>query len=214
MTSEDGVVVCYYTKGPYEAEAARLIWSLQQLLDVRYYVQEAPTPKNWLEGVHMRARFLQHCRKMFPDQVLLSVDADAYVHSDPWAGVPDCDCDIAVHTFKRAGRQDEMLPGTLVLWPTDGTDNLLAIWAKQNKKTPDLPDRKTFALAVRAMRKNLKIAELPPEMAWIFDLSRNAYGQRTPIIEHLQASRSNRNPSGPMDISRMARILEIDRGRS
>jgi hypothetical protein len=206
-----GVVVFYYTEGDYEAEAARLEQSLKRL--GLFYCGQRVSKMNWLEAVHLRAEFLQFCRRNYPDQVLLSLDADAVVHSDPWSRIADGDWDIAYHTFQSHHRPPEPLPGTLVLRPTERTDRLLQRWESQNKATPSWPDRRTFAAAL--VRVGLVTAELPPEMCWIFDLSFQAYSYREPVIEHLQASREFRNPAtacSTLAQARKQRLSVIEKG--
>ena len=103
--------------------------------------------------------------------------------------------------------RSEKLPGTLYLNPTLSTDDFLDNWEKQNILHPQSSDRVNFARAIN--ESSLRICDLPPEFCWIFDISREVYGNRTPIIEHLQASRSFRKSNSQKDITRRQRISEI-----
>jgi hypothetical protein len=60
-----------------------------------------------------------------------------------------------------------------------------------NLDKPEIFDQKNLDQAV-SETTDLKIAELPPEYCFIFDLSRDYYGNRKPVIEHFQASREKR----------------------
>ena len=160
---------------------------------------------SWIQNAHIRASFLKSMRKLYPDKTLLSLDADCVVHSNK---IPELYlCDIAFHTLVRKNRS-EKLPGTLFLNPTLNTDKFLNEWEKQNKLSPKRPDRVNFATAIN--NSKLTIRELDPKLCWIFDVSKEVYGDKKPIIEHLQASRSFKRPGSSKDISRINRIEEIN----
>jgi hypothetical protein len=207
---ESGIIVFYYTEGEYEAEAQRLEQSLRINL-LPYFGQKIPKANSWECAVHMRAGFLLECLKNFPNQTILSLDADAFVHSNPWVALPEGRWDVACHTFVRPARAPELLPGTLAIRPTLATVGLLNEWQRQNKMFESWPDRYTFAKAVDCRRRGLNIVDLVPELCWIFDLSVRAYGHRQPIVEHLQASRSfKRNGNGGVLMrQREARIAQL-----
>ena len=197
------IVVCYYTPDYYH-EAARLALSLLKAgLPSHFEIRQSQG--SWIQNVHIRATFLKSMRKLYPDKTLLSLDVDCVVHSNkisrPYL------CDIAFHTLVRNHR-GEKLPGTLFLNPTSNTDKFLDEWIKQNELSPNRSDRVNFAIAIN--KSDLTTLELDPRLCWIFDISKEAYGDKTPIIEHLQASRSFKYPKGSKDISRIKRIKEIE----
>ena len=195
-------IVCYYTPD-YIDEASRLVESLG-LLGLSGHFELRESLGSWGQNVHIRAPFLKSMRKLYPDKILLSLDADCVVH---YNCVPNLYLyDIAFHTLVRKNRS-EKLPGTLYLNPTLSTDDFLDNWEKQNILHPQSSDRVNFARAIN--ESSLRICDLPPEFCWIFDISREVYGNRTPIIEHLQASRSFRKPNSQKDITRRQRISEI-----
>ncbi len=205
------IVVCYFTQGDYEGEANRLLRSLNRLNLQHFFQMVHGECPNWFVGVHARAHFLQGCRKTFPEYTLLSLDADCVVWKDPWTCVPSGEWDVACHTLRRPGRSDEMLPGTLMLRPTPGTDRLLNCWVNRNKVFPTSPDRQTFAFAVQ--QSGAVVANLPAEMCWIFDISAEAYGPltETAIIEHLQASRRFRGLRSPRLDASVIRMKEVEK---
>ena len=113
-------------------------------------------------------------------------DADSVVRENPIL-FDDLDCDIAFHRFK--GK--ELLSGTVYFRNTEPTIRLLMRWIAINKENPEIFDQKNLDQAI-SEAEDLKITELPPEYCFIFDLSRDYYGGRKPIIEHFQASREKR----------------------
>jgi len=196
-------LVCYYTYD-YLVEAKRLAASLNHL-NLSCHFEERKSEGTWIDNVHIRASFLKSMRKLYPDKTLLSLDADCVVHSDK---IPEPYlCDIAFHTLVRKNKS-EKLPGTLFLNPTLNTDKFLDEWIKQNKLSPKRPDRVNFSTAIN--KSELIIRELDPKLCWIFDISKEVYGDRKPIIEHLQASRSFKHPGREKDITRQKRIRELN----
>ena len=207
-----GQVVCYYTEGAYELEAKMLFASLERL-GVSVYGEKIEGKQDWLWAVHQRAPFLRKMRKRYPKVPLLSLDADCFVHFDPWPylwAAIHSGCDVACHNF-RPGVRDELLPGTLLLMPTEGTDLLLDYWERGNRTHPDRPDRVNFKNTLQKL-KTVRRFNLQPELCWIFDLSREAYGNKTPVVEHLQASRCFRRkrPGGGRYFNREVRRLELE----
>ena len=188
----DKIIVAYYTEGPYEAEAERLERSLNRL-GLRYFFMPIREDLSWLDAVHFRAAFLLLMQQKYPDTSILSLDADCVVHSDPWVGFEEKVFDIGVHKLVRPGLPDEYLPGTLFIHPAPGARDLLLQWDTETKNQPLECDSVCFNLAIKSY-DYLTIAQLPPEHCWVFDISKEAYGDRQPVIEHLQASRSFRNP--------------------
>jgi hypothetical protein len=79
--------------------------------------------------------------------------------------------------------------------PGKATMAVVEAWIKRNHERPEgrCADQRNL-VEVIAARRDLKIANLPPEYAWIdagsgSDLSARAYGRRHPVIVQMQASR-------------------------
>lgn len=204
MIHDQTIIAAYYTPGAYEAEAERLAKSLDKL-SLHYRLSKLADQGDWISNTHLRPRFLAGIRHNWPTMNILSLDADAVLHSDPlefFAGLQRYD--IACHKLK-----DELLPGTLWLSPTETTDEMLQQWREWNEKYPARPDRYNFNAAVESVQE-LVVFDLPAEYCWIFDMSEQIHGRREPVIEHLQASRSFRKPKRPKDKTRNERIRQIE----
>jgi len=219
MNDSQFLIVAYHAGGAYAAEADRLKRSLERL-GLPHAICPLPDLGDWKANAHLRPTFLKRMRREFPEKALLSVDADCVFHGDPTAvlfGDGIADCDIAFHSFRRRGPEgpSEILPGTLLLRPTPAIDELLERWEQINAARPALADRHNFSWALRLDLRSrsgqaLRIAELPAELCWIFDLSAKAYGRRQPIIEHLQASRQFSGGPGIRPATRLARIAGLE----
>ena len=117
---------------------------------------------------------------------MIWTDADSVVRENPIL-FDSLDCDIAFHRFKG----NELLSGTVYFKNTVATVSLLLSWIEINRENPEIFDQKNLDTAIK-LTSDLSIVDLPPEYCFIFDLSRDYYGGRKPVIEHFQASRENR----------------------
>ena len=216
-----GLVVSYHCGGEYKAEAQRLVESLKASCPgLEYLIVELPDRGSWRANVFAKAEVILGVRRSMPFTDILFVDADTVIHEDPFPALEDDeqlgDCDIAVHHFQ--GR--ECCSGTVWMpWNTLRTglgDSLLKRWIELNEQATDsnTPIRQPQTLLAQALGEaagELEIGELPASHCYIFDLSKQAYPNAKPVIEHLQASRDYRTdrqidcPNGP----RAARIQEI-----
>ncbi len=186
------ILVAFCTKGPYEVEAARLLASCKRLT-LELVLRVLPCRGAWTANSHIRPGFLLKLLDKFPDNNLLSIDVDAVLHSNPLPLVCRIGADIAVH--RSDGRA---WPGTLWLNQRVPTRKFLRRWAELNVEKPKRCDRFNFrdALSEFVQAGRMQVAELPPEMCYIFDVSRKLYPDVEPIIEHLQASRGLRELIG------------------
>ena len=178
------LVVVFHTGGPYCVEAARLRWSLKRF-GLEYEIDELEPVGNWTANNHLRAGYLIGKQAAHPGRHLLSLDADAVLLADPMPYLTQLDCDVAVHYL----RDIEPLPGTLWLSPTTETSCFLAGWKGINAIEPRRADRVNCGAALDQRAGSLRVARLPPEYCYIYDLSREAYPEVQPVIQHWQASR-------------------------
>jgi len=183
----DPIIVAYHTGGAYRTEVHRLAVSLK-FLGLHHRIYELPSLGTWRANAHIRPQFLMDVRREYPDRPLVSVDVDTFVHSDPMEFFASLtDCDIAVHYL----RDDELLPGTLLINTTPAAEGFLYVWHELNLAHPARNDRANCRAAADQTVKNagLRIHRLGPSYAFIFDTSRRVYPGIEPVIEHLQASR-------------------------
>ncbi|TWF57155.1 putative nucleotide-diphospho-sugar transferase [Neorhizobium alkalisoli] len=185
-----GTIVGFYTAGTrYEREAQRLAASVQKLglpLDL-----EAIEPgQGWLDNVRAKPHVLKRIRQRLRGP-LFYVDVDAILHSDPWPYLRGYGGDAVIGTHV-AG---EVLSGSLLLHDTAGAHELLDQWIVEQQRQPEAWDQHALKAVVhRSYREKsvnkLDIQYLPASMIAIFDQTYNP--PITPVVEHLQASREEK----------------------
>lgn len=174
--------ISYYTPN-YKEQVDRLRNSLNEL-QLPYCIEEIPNLGSWDKNTHHKPEFI--LKHLISSDAVVWTDADSVVRENPIL-FDSLDCDIAFHRFK--GK--ELLSGTVYFRNTEPTIRLLMKWIAINKENPEIFDQKNLDKALTYI-ENLKIYILPPEYVYIFDLSRDYYGARKPVIEHFQASREKR----------------------
>lgn len=174
--------ISYYTPN-YKEQADRLRNSLNEL-QLHYSIEDIDSLGSWDKNTHYKPIFI--LKHIVSADAVVWTDADSVVRENPIL-FDNLDCDIAFHRFK--GK--ELLSGTVYFRNTEPVIRLLMRWIAINTEKPEVFDQKNLDQAI-SETEDLKIAELPPEYCFIFDLSRDYYGGRKPIIEHFQASRKNR----------------------
>lgn len=208
----DILVWAYYTPGPYWIEADRLAASLRAL-DLEHKIVELPDRGGWIANRHAQARHLmvETMSAEHTGRAVLIVDADCIFHADPRPALARVGpCDVAFHYL----RGEQLLGGTMWVprWGEPIVD-MVAEWARRNAEAPGRRPQSNLADAVAALP--LTVGRLPAELCWIFDISPEAYGQRRPIVEHLQASRELASPNrstGRLRASRRRRLAELGAG--
>lgn len=164
----------------YLSIAERLIESLDSFgLDYETEVYE--DQGSWVANCLYKAEFIQKMHQKYGR--IVWVDADAVVKKDP-ALFKTLTCDVAFHKFK----SKELLSGTLFFNDTEPAEQLISYWVSKNKEKPNEWDQKNLQEAISHFQ-DLEITILPPEYCFIFDLSKNHYGNLDAVIEHHQASR-------------------------
>jgi len=174
--------ISYYTPN-YKDQADRLRNSLNELR-LPYCIEEIPNLGSWDKNTHHKPEFI--LKHLISSDAVVWTDADSVIRENPIL-FDGLDCDIAFHRFK--GK--ELLSGTVYFKNTPATVTLLLKWMEINLQNPQVFDQKNLDEATKQI-EGLKIADLPPEYCFIFDLSRDYYGGRKPVIEHFQASREKR----------------------
>lgn len=177
-------IVSFYTIGtPYEQEAQEMKNSAHDvgLTDVRLY--PVSSKGSWERNCQQKAEIIQRAAHDLC-KPFLYVDSDARFQEYPHMLEYAWDQDIAIHYFK--GK--ELLSGTIWMNPSHATYALLAMWNVLNIEQPRAWDQKTLHQAIQ-QQPDLKVLRLPTEYCYIYDLSKQHYGERQAIVTHYQASR-------------------------
>lgn len=204
------LIVSFYTPGDYETEVNRLRASLNRL-DLAHHLERIKPALTWLDAVRQKPYILAEMRVRFYGHDLLYVDADAYIHRDPWFYFETMEpCDIGVHYLGNTRLQS----GTIYL-PDKGehTDLILRDWIEADRRMPEtiVQPQKVLEAVLDNLRGRIRVARLPSQFCWIVDISDQHYDKNRPIIEHLQASREYRLPGQPSGLlpGRRKRIKEL-----
>jgi hypothetical protein len=180
-------VVGYYTIGtPYEKESELMEQSAYQFGVEKVYLKGIPDKGKWELNCGQKPEILLAFAHMLK-RPFLYVDVDARFKRYP--DILDLDWShygIGVHFFK--GK--ELLSGTIWINPTPQILGLLELWKQECDLHPGQWDQKVLQ---RILTAEYPVFKLPPEYAFIYDLSRRYYGKDiNPVIEHYQASRKYR----------------------
>ena len=171
-------IVSYYTP-KYQTVVKNLIKSLEKF-NLPHYVHELEEQGSWDKNTHYKPIFL--LEQIIDEDAVVWTDADSVIKQEPKLFY-ELDCDIAFHRLN-----GELLSGTVYFKKTYNTIQLLKTWIKINEMNPQIWDQRNLDTAISQCE--LKIAELPPEYCFIFDISRIPYPNVVPVIEHFQASRT------------------------
>jgi hypothetical protein len=218
-------VVAFHTGGPYREEADRLKKSLLKVGMDNFLIQEIPLNCDWHHAVSMKPIFLNEVRNRYPGG-LLYIDVDAVVHENcsEYFDSLEGTCDFAAHWFQgpsggydRKRNDNHFLSGTMYFADTMEARLLLKAWIVVNKGQQIQGNWKgggqanLAGLLERRAVSNLRIHKLPGRYCYVFDKSW-AYPENEPrIIEHLIASRENKDQSkGKINDPRRRRISEIE----
>jgi len=145
-----------------------------------YYIQRIEPLHTWDEAVNYKPEFILKCLNCF-DCNLLYLDADAVIRSKPVL-LDTIDCDLAVHHYPA----DKLFAGTLYLRNCPEVKQLVIDWISEMKKLGNVYLAEQTALDNVVSKSSLRIHELPPQYALIYDVMKK-HGPA--IIEHFQASR-------------------------
>ena len=179
----------YYTTGtPYEREVITLRASLDALGLPHEFLGVASLG-SWQKNTQHKAHVVLDAMKRHDGERLCYIDVDAIVLKRPellWT----LDCDVAAVRFNG----NELLSGT-VLWHSSATTvDLVEHWIALNREYPEtLPDgreawdQRTLDMAIRHS-PHVRFVELPPEYAYIVELSQRVYPDVAPVILHTRGA--------------------------
>jgi hypothetical protein len=224
------IVVGYYTQGTaYEKDAARLRASLDHW-GLAHEIVGVPPQPDWDHATALKPIVLFLLRQALAGPILY-VDVDAVVHADCSKYFDGLDCDFAAHWFQgpsggydRSRNDDWLLSGTMYFADTGPARDLLLAWCELNCQrqqkgnwTGGGQGNLHELEADGWLAYCLKIVRLPGRYCYIFDKAW-AYPEGEPIIiEHLIASRANRDPNKRPEnmkrdnATRLERIAELER---
>ena len=174
-------IIAYHTNDElYNAQIKRLKASLA---GYNYYIQKIEPYNTWDDAVNYKPEFILKCLNSF-DCNLLYLDADAVVRSNPVL-LDDIDCDLAVHHYPA----DKLFAGTLYLRNCPEVKQLVIDWIAEMTRLGDCYLAEQTALDNIVSKSSLRVHELPPQYALIFDVMKK-HGPA--VIEHFQASRGDK----------------------
>jgi hypothetical protein len=146
-------------------------------------VEERSESGSWELNTHYKAVYIKE--KLI--EPVIWTDADSVLKQYPTL-IETIDCDFAAHWFK----DKELISATMYWNNTPKAHELLDKWIELNKLNSKLWDQVNLQNALTEI-ENIKVIKLPPEYNFIFDLSREYYGNLNPVFEHYQASRKYKN---------------------
>jgi len=217
-------VVAYHTGGPYTQEAELLVASLEKL-KIDHHVENVGAATDWDHAVSLKPIFIYRMREMYTGP-LVSVDVDAFFHSDPSAYFDGLDTDFGAHWFQgpsggydKTRNDDWMLSGTMFWGDTKEARELLKTWSLVNAAKQAVGHwagggQANLRSIVESQLKMgmgwLRVTRLPGEYCYVYDKPW-AYPEGTvPCIEHTIASRENRGKSkGRVHRGRQDRIAVL-----
>lgn len=184
-------IISMFTAGLYEREIKRLGKSLDAI-GIEYHFDQVTDHGSWHHNVSQKADTISKAHTRFPNEKLLWVDADAYVHEDVRPFLEALDCDFAA--FWLNGR---LQSGTMLFSGSHLSRELAIRWVKFNAvcrsenggACPGGGQANLHYILDNAPPAELKTLELPPDLCYIFDLFKERFPDAVPKIEHLQASR-------------------------
>lgn len=179
-------VVSYYTVNtPYADEASKMRDSARAVGLNNVRSVGINSRANWEANCQAKIEVLLNFCKEY-DKPFLYVDVDARFQLYPVLFDSCWDAyDLGFHMFR--GR--ELLSGTLWVNPTVNTVRVLKECLEAFRSKPKAWDQKVLQ-EVLSRHPEVLTTQLPPEYAFIYDLSRKVYGvDLNPVIIHYQASR-------------------------
>lgn len=207
-------VISYYSiRTPYVDEHQRMVESAD-----RHGLRVVAVPfvdrGDWYRNTAYKAEMIRWARDTISGP-LLYVDADAVFHGDPTPYMRGLATryDFAAHYFNGPTVDSEMLSGTMWLADTQAAHEMIDRWVAENRKLQAAGQwvgggQLNLANVVESF-DGLRVHKLPGRFCYIFDKPW-AYPEGEPrVIEHLQASRENRDRRGRVNEPRRQRIKEL-----
>lgn len=191
---------CVYTSfftPDYLEPAAKLIESLHAH-ELDYDIPKVPDTGKWISNCAAKPKFIYEMLQRYSDRPVVWTDADSVLKQKPLAfefeetsAMRGHDAAVCEYTWRRG--RTETLSGTLWFGATDGAKRLADIWAALQIASPREMDQQVLARAVMLARaEGIKVAVLPVEYCFIFDLHKLEHPDAKPVFEHFQHSRERK----------------------
>ncbi len=191
------VFTCFFT-----ADYARHARGLRESLDrfgLAHHLQVVTSRGTWQKNCQRKPAWIRSMLMQHHGPVCW-IDADARIRQRPDVLLELAatrHADVAVHDYGLSGHRSEILSGTVYVDHTGPAHDLLDRWQSHCVRRPEAFDQRCLQHALEET-PDLRVAELPPEYCFIFDIFREEFYRRNhpeigePVIEHLQASREVR----------------------
>ncbi len=199
--------VSYYTP-LYSMEAEGLIRSFEKLGIKNYQVEQRPQAGGWARNTQVKASFIYE--KLQENDAVVWTDADSRVRQIPTL-FDTIDSDVGFFYLPPSSfvlpdhsilhRCDDwqlngyLQSGTMYFRKNERTLKLLELWMNMNDKDFQQWDQWTLQYATTLVH-NLTVHKLPSEYVWVDGTNQQFFGNRRPVIEHLQASRKYKKMLG------------------
>ena len=153
---------------------------------INHYFKLYERAATWEATTRIKAAFVQHCLKKFPDRDVLYVDADAIVRKKPeFLDTVKTDLSLLFHPVK--ARRHPMMRvslGTFFVRNTPGGRQFADLWASQESNAKLMTCDDDMIIAVFDKLTGVSITVLPATYYKVFDQP-----GEDPVFEHFQASR-------------------------
>lgn len=194
------VFVCFYTT-EYIQHAMNLRPSLERF-DLSHDLHFVTDKGSWAANCHRKPAFLRAMLLRHKGPIVW-IDADARMRQRPDVLLEMAatrHADIGVHDYGLSGGRSEILSGTIYLDDTAAAHALLDAWQDKCAQKPGAYDQQALQWALEQWEERdatgpLRVASLPAEYTFIFDIFRSDFYKRNhpnvgpPVIEHMQHSR-------------------------
>lgn len=189
--------ISFYT-GHYQWDAEQLIKSMNKLRITNYDVEYRDRVGSWEANTQIKAPFI--LEKLKENDSVVWTDADSRLRQIP-SFFDTITTDVGMFFLPKELAGGFTLPkhsilqnvdsylqsGTMYFKNNDKVIKLLERWIELNSQDSQQWDQWTLQVALD--ESDITITQLPPEYVWMDGVVASAYHNKSPVIEHTQASR-------------------------
>lgn len=188
-------LISFYTPGAYELHAQQLQESAKAV-GLEVHARKIEGLSGWHHAVCSKPIFILQELSSCTEDGILWVDADARFRVRPDTSILE-GIDFASCLFQRNKNTPvEMLTGTLYFRNTPEVLHFVERWCINTRKwkqaSQDTPEQHSLRETFQAYKDKVRFLDLPKEWVYIEPDFEKLYPDVTPIISHLQASRTLR----------------------